>query len=255
MTFVLDLGSHTSKIGVVRPPEHAHSGNPAANENPAADLVPTLIGRPKLTSLNRFHRTSNDMKTEELKFGLDCLTRSDLLSISPLIEQGLVQDWDNLEEFLRQMLQSSYGKELATFDEPKLLLVENLGHSKKEKHEKLASIVFESLDFAHFQFTQTPTNILRSHGLLTGLVLDIGDSSTTVSPIYEGFLVEHAVKRSPIGGQALLEMLISNLEANQVVSLRTSYEREFTGRDILMQKSTDNVYTLPDGSKVTVSDE
>lgn len=89
------------------------------------------------------------------------------------------------------------------------------------------------MNFAQFQFTQSPTNILRFHGLLTGLVLDIGDSSATVSPVYEGYLVEHAIKRSPIGGQALLELLITNLEANEVVSLRTSFEREFTGRDIL----------------------
>ena len=50
-------------------------------------------------------------------------------------------------------------------------------------------------------------------------------------------------------------MLITNLEANEVVSLRTSYEREFVGRDILRQKSADGVYILPDGSKITVSNE
>ena len=93
------------------------------------------------------------MKTHELKFGLDCLTRSDLLSISPLIEQGLVQDWDNLEEFMVSTVHGSYGKEFSTIDEPKLLLCDNLGLSKKERSEKLASIVFEGLGFAHFQFT------------------------------------------------------------------------------------------------------
>ena len=50
-------------------------------------------------------------------------------------------------------------------------------------------------------------------------------------------------------------MLMTNLEENGVVSLRTSYEREFTGRDILMQKAGDGVYTLPDGKKITVADE
>ena len=90
---------------------------------------------------------------------------------------------------------------------------------------------------------------------MTGLILDIGDSSTTVTPIFDGCEITHATKRSPVGGQALLELLISNLEANGVVSLRTSYEREFVGRDILRQKSDDNIYTLPDGGKITVSNE
>ena len=85
--------------------------------------------------------------------------------------------------------------------------------------------------------------------------MDIGDSSSTISPLFEGFLIQHAVKRSPIGGQVLLDMLMTNLEENGVVSLRTSYEREFTGRDILMQKAGDGVYTLPDGNKITVADE
>ena len=101
MTFVIDLGSHTTKIGVVHP---ADSNDPDDEQQPVADLVPTLIGRPKLTSLKRTHKTSVDIKKEELKFGLECWTQSDLLSISPLIEQGLVQDWDNLEEYLTQTL-------------------------------------------------------------------------------------------------------------------------------------------------------
>ena len=155
---MIDLGSHSTKIGVAL---QTDSNSKYGDQSLFADLIPALIGRPKLTSLKRVHRTSVDMKKDELKFGLDCFTQSDLLSISPLIEQGLVQDWDNLEEFLAQTLQSNYGNELNTLEEPKLLLSQNLSHSKKEVREKLTSIVFETLDFAHFQFTQTPTNVLH----------------------------------------------------------------------------------------------
>ena len=80
--------------------------------------------------------------------------------------------------------------------------------------EKLAELVFESLDsFAEFQFTVPASNILHAKGLTTGLVVDMGEISTTLTPIVEGFCLKNAVRRGAVpGGQALLDCLIDRLE-------------------------------------------
>lgn len=43
-----------------------------------------------------------------------------------------------------------------------LLLCENFSLKQKKVREKLAEIVFETLDFSNFQFTDAASNILHS---------------------------------------------------------------------------------------------
>lgn len=44
-------------------------------------------------------------------------------------------------------------------------------------------------------------------GLLTGIVIDCGDGSTHISPVYEGFLLPDLTKRLDIGGQDITNYL------------------------------------------------
>ena len=102
--------------------------------------------------------------------------------------------------------------------------------------EKLSEIVFESLMFTKFQFTEPATNVLHARGLTTGLVVDMGECSTTLTPIIEGFKLHNAVRRSVIGGQALLDCFIDRLRESKDLELLTTYEREVVARDMLMMK-------------------
>ena len=132
--------------------------------------------------------------------------------------------------------------------------------------EKLTEIVFESLNFSNFQFTVPASNILHAQGLTTGLVVDMGECSTTMTPIVDGFILSNAVKRSVLGGQALLDSLIEGLQEKKGLHLRTTYEREVIARNILMlkqpmvkkgivpyklaKKRAEGAFVLPDGTVV-----
>ncbi|MFX0094948.1 MAG: actin, cytoplasmic 2, partial [Candidatus Hodarchaeota archaeon] len=48
---------------------------------------------------------------------------------------------------------------------------------------------------------------LYAAGRTTGLVVDIGESKIQVVPIYEGFVISHAVKRLDVGGRDITEFL------------------------------------------------
>lgn len=92
-----------------------------------------------------------------------------------------------------------------------LLLSQNFTVSSPKLLSKITELAFETLEVANFQFTSSASNIMYSNGLSTGLVIDMGESSTSLTPIYEGFIMSHAAKRTPIGGRAVLNNLISLL--------------------------------------------
>ena len=117
------------------------------------------------------------------------------------------------------------------------------------------------------QFTLPASNILHAKGLTSGLVLDLGEISTTMTPIVDGFILTNSVKRSAsMSAQTLLDSLIEQVQREKSLCLRTTYEREVIGRDMLMlrqpevkkgilpyqkaKKRQEGAYVLPDGRVV-----
>lgn len=64
----------------------------------------------------------------------------------------------------------------------------------------------------------------------------MGECSTTITPIVEGFIMSNAVNRSAIGGQTLLENFIKETHNNKGLQLLTTYEREVIARNMLMMR-------------------
>ena len=74
------------------------------------------------------------------------------------------------------------------------------------------------------------TNILVYHGLVSGLVMDIGESHTSVTPIAESYVLKHAEKRNFNGGNTLEDLLIDNLWRENVCRLDTTHEKFHVAR-------------------------
>lgn len=107
--FLLDLGSHTLKIGTFQENDDTQSNgsdeslfhishmSAVTTRNSAkleCDEIPTLKGWPKITSLNQMYLNSAQI-ADRVRYGLDCLLQSDFLSLHPIIaSQGSIQDWD-----------------------------------------------------------------------------------------------------------------------------------------------------------------
>ena len=117
---LIDLGSHTVKIGSVQTEETSddlfhisrlsasHNASILTNNdisNPCCDEVPTLMGWPKITSLTQMASKNAQEIINQVRYGADCLKQSDLLSLHPIIQsQGIVQDWEQLECLLHTLL-------------------------------------------------------------------------------------------------------------------------------------------------------
>ncbi len=73
----------------------------------------------------------------------------------------------------------------------------------KENREKMAEIMFETLQIPDFYVGITAVCALYAFGKTTGIVLDSGHSVTHSVPIYEGFALPHAISKMDMGGNDL----------------------------------------------------
>jgi len=72
-----------------------------------------------------------------------------------------------------------------------LLIIDNPNNDKEYKY-KMAEAFFEDIKVSSLLFMNSASLSLFSTGLTTGLVVEAGHGTTSVTPIFEGFPVNHA---------------------------------------------------------------
>ncbi|KAL7721023.1 actin [Entamoeba marina] len=106
---------------------------------------------------------------------------------------------------------------------------------------------------------------------INGLVIDSGATTTQIIPIYDGFVISPAMHKQYIGGNDLLEYLVSKISEKRGVNVTTLESRDFienqVKKDCFVALDADDVlslsndpelsqtYHLPDGSTFTIEEE
>jgi len=76
---------------------------------------------------------------------------------------------------------------------------------------------FERFNVAGFGVLERPMAQLYAGNSLSGVVVDIGDCETDITPIYEGFIVRHSIMKMPLGLKDCEIYLANLLRSNQSV--------------------------------------
>ena len=71
---------------------------------------------------------------------------------------------------------------------------------------------FETFDVPQLFFHTSAVLSLYARGLTTGVVLDVGDSCSHASAIYEGFSITNATQRIDLGGRDITKHLMLLLQ-------------------------------------------
>eukprot|EP00762_Andalucia_godoyi_P003434 ANDGO_04303.mRNA.1 Actin-related protein 4 len=84
-----------------------------------------------------------------------------------------------------------------------LLVVDAPGPGSLSEREQVLQLLVEDVDIPYVAFLNSASAALFSVGDSTGLVIDIGHSGTTITPVVQGDVVRCAVTTSAAGGKTL----------------------------------------------------
>jgi actin-related protein len=245
---VIDNGSGMCKAGF-------------AGDDAPRGVFPCIVGRPKNTEV------MIGLNYEDSYIGDEAQLKRGVLSLRYPIEHGIVTNWDDMEKIWHHTF---YNELRVTPDEHPVMLTE-APLNPKANRERMIQIMFESFGVPQVYVSIQAVLALYASGRTTGCILDSGDGVTHTVPIFEGYILPHAVKRLDLAGRDLTDYMMKIL-TERGHTFVNSAEREIV-RDIKeqlayvaldydaeMKKSVETsaverTFELPDGNVINVGNE
>mmetsp|Transcript_14252 Transcript_14252/g.21095 ORF Transcript_14252/g.21095 Transcript_14252/m.21095 type:complete len:430 (-) Transcript_14252:30-1319(-) len=193
---VADLGSVTTKFGY------------AGEDYPRAYFA-SNVGM--LQNEGDTPNTCENKENSSLNHYIDALwTRTDLELKWPIGPKGEVNDWDAIESII--MFSS---KKLNTqLSETPILLAEKSNAGAHNRH-KYAEMLFENFSVPALFLGRDAVLSCFATGKTTGTCVDVGGQAT-VTPVVDGWINQHGVETSFIGGTFLQKYFKLLLEAKKL---------------------------------------
>jgi actin-related protein len=177
------------------------------------------------------------------------------------MEDGYIDDFDLFELVLGDLYQSLK----FSADAQGVVIAEPHFNPPRCRHKTL-EIFFEHLKVPELTLQPSGVLALIGTGRVTGLILDSGHAQTTTVPIFESFVVSHAINRVKLGGSHVETALAKILSRQNICKIAKTAEKlklaEFKHSHIYACSSLDRgledrdaSFRLPDGSTVNLRDE
>lgn len=244
---VLDNGTGMCKAGF------------SGDEAPSC-VFPCVIGRPK-------HLEVMDVNHKDTFVGDEAQIKRGVLDITYPIEHGIVLNWDDMEKIWHH----TFYNELRVDPDQHPVLLTEAPMNPKANRERMTQIMFETFNVPAMYISIQAILSLYAAGRTTGCVVDSGDGVTHIVPVYDGYIIPHAIQRVNLAGRDLTEYM-SKLLTERGYSFTTSAEMEIV-RDIKelmsyvafdfeaeMAKAKESgelerSYELPDGNVICIETE
>lgn len=196
---VIDPGSYTTNIG--------YSGSDFPQS-----ILPSVYG--KYTA-----DEGNKKIFSEQSIGIP---RKDY-ELKPIIENGLVIDWDTAQEQWQWALQNELY--LNSNSGIPALLTEPVWNST-ENRKKSLEVLLEGMQFEACYLAPTSTCVSFAAGRPNCLVVDIGHDTCSVSPIVDGMTLSKSTRRNFIAGKFINHLIKKALEPKEIIPLFAIKQRK-----------------------------
>ena len=128
-----------------------------------------------------------------------------MLQINYPVENGIVTDWEDMKHIYQYL----FGPKKMNLDprEAKILFTEAPLNPVKNRRRML-EVMLEELEFHECTLAYQAILTLYAQGIVTGVVVDIGDGVTHVCPVVDGFCLQKSIARLNIAGRDITRYLI-----------------------------------------------
>jgi len=243
---ILDNGSGSCKAGF------------AGDGAPRVDF-PAVVGWPKVAGTSP---GADPVSLWSTRIGISTEKRAARLNVKHPVEHGVVINWEGMERVWRHAL-----AELDVVPGRHRVLVTEAPLNPKANREQMVQLMFEEFDMQSVHIAVSGALSLYSMGSRTGVVVESGDGVSHTVPIYDDFVVPHAVQRLDLGGRDLTCFLARLLREERGYRLASAVERQvmqnikeqmcyvaphFKAELHMAAENLDQErsYTLPDGNTI-----
>ncbi|MFH4978516.1 hypothetical protein AB6A40_005225 [Gnathostoma spinigerum] len=198
---VFDAGSHTFRVGF------------AGEEFPKGD-IPSHVGVKEVLDQND-QTVDQEAKVKKKSYYIGTTQVNvprEGTEIQTFMKDGMIEDWDMFE----QMIDYSYSQVFFAESKYQPVLFTESAWNIKNKREKLMELMFEKYNVPAFYLVKNAVLACFANGRTAGLILDSGATQTSAVPVFDGYCLQHAVVRSPIGGDMVVEQCRLMLEAQKI---------------------------------------
>ncbi len=219
----------------------------------------TIVGIPKYHDI----QVEYGSKEQQLYVGEEIQSLGLYKIISP-INNGTIKEWDHFERILDYIF---YNLRV----DPTVFNILFAVHPlfPKKDLQKLFEIFLEKYQCMAFYPVLDSVLTLYSGGFDTGLVIEIGDSSTRIVPIYKGYKINHGIKILSIGGKAITRYAENIFSESLGLAADSSIQKDLVRvlkekasfvsldykQDLKRSDQYEKKFSFPDGSLYTLSKE
>eukprot|EP01102_Stenamoeba_stenopodia_P012870 TRINITY_DN40_c0_g1_i2.p1 TRINITY_DN40_c0_g1~~TRINITY_DN40_c0_g1_i2.p1 ORF type:complete len:387 (+),score=86.78 TRINITY_DN40_c0_g1_i2:407-1567(+) len=157
--------------------------------------------------------------------------RRDHMDILPALENGLIKDWDVVEQLLNHTFDSCL--RINSKEHPILMAESNF--NTREAREKMTELLFEKYGTPGAFLSKNAVLSAFFQGKYTGIVVDCGSAVTSVVPVCEGYALQKAIVKSNLAGDRLTDEYHYVLE-NQSSSSSSSGDTRIKPRYMISRK-------------------
>lgn len=174
-----------------------------------------MVGR----QLIRSRAKVNNVEVKDIMIGDEAQQVRQMLEINYPVENGIVNNWDDMKLIYNYL----FGPKKMNLDtkNAKILFTEATLNPVKNR-AKMLEVMLEHFQFFECTLAYQAILTLYAQGILTGVVVDIGDGVTHICPVIDGYCLQNSIARLNIAGRDITRYLIRLLLIRGVSNRRRS---------------------------------